>query len=367
MENYLQQIGFTGPIDPGLTPYIDRNAHLNLTEQGYLAWLQGFLGAIGTGVSPEEAGGYGDNNVASYEDTSGQSAYVTQTAPPPTSPTGGGTTYTPNYVYIGGTRYDLNNPQQADAYYGTMRDQYISQAENQSRSALEEASRGYSQNLGSLNQDIENLGRSKEQYGRGAARNITELGEGYNLGTVKRGAFFGQRAPRAYESSQGSSQLYARGKLQQGIGDVTSALEEANINFGQQEQGLQQERGNLEYGYNRFTQGQQDYLNQARQAASDYYNTQGANAFNIDSPGAFSYSRNSFTPYQARQVDLSGVTPFTTFSKLPGAQQPNTQPAGQYQAQYQPQSGYQGLEQYLGYQPDEQERTLLDRYLRLGY
>lgn len=350
-----------------------RQNHTNLNDYGWNAFLQ----LINQGYSESEAGNlalesqqYAEMESAGQDPrTTGYVGAVQTQQQPVYEPTGGIDTepYQPNYVYIGQSRFDLNNPAEADAYYSTMRDQYISQAESQSRSALEDAARSYGQNLGSLDQDISNLGRSKEQYGRGAARNITELGEGYNHGTAKRGAFFGQRAPRAYESSQGSSQLYARGKLQQGIGDVTSALEEANINFGQQQQGLQQERGNLEYGYNRFAGDQQSYLERARQAAAEYYNTQGANAFNIEGPGAFNYARNQFQEYQPRQVDLSSITPYTTFSQLPGAQQKNTQQPGQYQQQYQAQTGYQGLQGYLGYEPEQEERELLDRYLRLGY
>lgn len=286
---------------------------------------------------------------------------------PSNSTTSGTTTSTssttPDIRYVNGQSFDMADPQQYLAYFAAQRDAYISEAQKATEDNLTQAGETYGQNKQSLTRDIGALDRARSSYGQSVVKNIKNLGEGYDLGTVNRANYFAGLSPNAYQSAQGSGQQYARGKLDEGIGEYQQAAAEAKSNFDQQGQDLGQEQTGLESEYNRYVQGQQDYLTKAQQQASDFYNTQGATAYAPGNTSAFSHAHGAFTPYQAPTVDVSKYTPFTNFSTLP------TTPAtgNVFQAPTTPQAPDQNtLESYLGYTPTQQEKDLLSKYLKQG-
>lgn len=319
-------------------PNILRQNHGNLSDAEYQQWLQYYQAGIGSGSSPEVAAEQANNNLDYWRnDQAGRDPFTGPDAGAPAAPTGGGGTNTastptePNYVFFNGQQYDLNNPGQANAYYAAVRDDYIGQTTTD-----------YQRNLGTLDQDVSALELARRNYGKDSAQQVIDLGQGYDLGTVKRGQYFATLSPNAYQSSQGSSQLFASDKLKEGIGGVQTNQAEAKTEFDRQNTDLGNERNALQTAYN-------DSL----QSAADYYNTQGANAFN---PMTYQADPN-FKPFTPKMLDASGITPYTTFDN---SQAGGGAPAGG--------NGFTpGSFDWLGYTPSETEKNYLERYLSGKY
>lgn len=282
--------------------------------------------------------------------------------------------YEPQYRFIQGdpTVYDVNNPQQAEAYYNKL-------VENASRSAdaartklrdtssrtLEASSRQFADNATTLDENLQSEQQNEADYARGYDNRVEGFGKNYRTGIASRQNVFA--SANGFQSSQGDSEGMATDEYGKGLDDL-SAEKTSNQNAFSLTRGkLARQKGSLDQGY-------QDYLNEqasvlgekeaaidhgvadvkARTASElapiDYEN--GVTDFNSR------YKLESYDPTQTNNADLSKYSKATSFSALPG------------QAGSTPQNAFANLNaeadpysQYMDYQKKKKETSPMKQYL----
>lgn len=306
-------------------------------------------------------------------------------SPTPTGTTGTtGTARSPNWAVISGTRYDLNDPGQFQAYISAA-DQLLNSDFEEFRSRAERvrdediaiAKAQEDEILYNINRALQRVGEQEGQYNTDWARSVADLAEGYRQGSARRQAFYASVAPRVYQSSQGTSQQYAENKFKEGQVRYDEDKTRAMKGFADTRQDYEQQRQNTINQFNlyktqREAQAQDEIAEQARAVRQKRDEAMaGALNYSGEMRNAGGSSNRWSTPtfaernldYSPSQVNLNDLMQFIKF-----------QPAGvatggtsyQTQAIATPEAGGQALGTYLGYQPEEEEGSTLNKYKK-GY
>ena len=329
---------------------------------------------------------------ADYVAAGGQTPAGMQTSTPlsqiypstPSAPTStgitGGTTYEPNIVVTPWDmqRYDLNNPgdlqryiQSADTYYNGVLSQYEQNAANLRDIDIAEAVAEEERTRRNIEMALEALGEKEGQYEQDYIRSLADLAEGFRQGSAKRQSFYASIAPRVYQSSQGTSQNYAQNKYKEGQTRYGEERERVRKEFGRARTGYMQNIKDLENQVNLYkTRRQAEYEGdiaskrediagrKANLLAADATARASSNKFksmDIYNPGALDYS-----PSQVNLNDLMQFIKFQPVGVAGGASTARTQAIAT------PEAGGQSLGTYLGYQPEEEEISTINKY-KQGY
>ena len=329
---------------------------------------------------------------ADYVAAGGQTPAGMQTSTPlsqiypstPSAPTStgitGGTTYEPNIVVTPWDmqRYDLNNPgdlqryiQSADAYYNGVLSQYEQNAANLRDIDIAEAVAEEERTRRNIEMALEALSEKEGQYEQDYIRSLADLAEGFRQGSAKRQSFYASIAPRVYQSSQGTSQNYAQNKYKEGQTRYGEEKERVGKEFGRARTGYMQNIKDLENQVNLYkARRQSEYESdiaakrediagrKANLLAADATARASSNKFksmDIYNPGALDYSPS--------QVNLNDLMQFIKFQPVGVAGGVST---ARTQAIATPEAGGQSLGTYLGYQPEEEETSTINKY-KQGY
>jgi len=326
---------------------------------------------------------------ADYVAAGGQTPAGMQTSTPfypstPSAPTStgitGGTTYEPNVVVTPWDmqRYDLNNPgdlqryiQSADTYYNGVLSQYEQNAANLRDIDIAEAVAEEERTRRNIEMALEALGEKERQYEQDYIRSLADLAEGFRQGSAKRQSFYASIAPRVYQSSQGTSQNYAQNKYKEGQTRYGEEKERVGKEFGRARTGYMQNIKDLENQVNLYkARRQSEYESdiaakrediagrKANLLAADATARASSNKFksmDIYNPGALDYSPS--------QVNLNDLMQFIKFQPVGVAGGVST---ARTQAIATPEAGGQSLGTYLGYQPEEEEISTINKY-KQGY
>jgi len=306
----------------------------------------------------------------------------------PYSSTGGsGTTLKPNNASVGDRTFDLNDPGQLQEYINAIDSRlnsdfefYKNKSESSSDEDIADARAQEESAIKKIDLAIERLGQSKEQYGVDYTRSLADLAEGFKQGTARRQSFYASVAPRVYQSSQGTSQEYAQGKYGEGQTRYGEANTRAQRAFGDTGQEYAQNRQDIGKQTNLFAsrrarQSQDEIANQARNV-EDLRGQARANTLNysdairqgrVDS-NKFStptFSEQDMSQYKPANVDLNDLMQFIKFQPAGVNMGASGNQFSQNVAPV-PEAGGQALNQYKGYQPQEEEPETINAYKK-GY
>jgi hypothetical protein len=211
-----------------------------------------------------------------YNPTSGKWEVAVNTQAEQTQPNpltsgdgGGGTAYVPDIRVFKGINYDLNNPDDRNAFIQVQ----SAEVDKQLKTALDSGMLGYAAKLLDYKRSWEAQGQT--------------LQEGYNQGMTARQQAFQGKGTRAYQSAMGTSGQNALNKLGE-------AQNERNYQKNQFNSGL-------ETAYN-------DWISGARENAQSQKDTLSTNVANIGDFNPTSVSN--------AQTDLSAYTPYTNFQQF---------------------------------------------------
>jgi len=323
---------------------------------------------------------------ADYVAAGGQTPAGMQTSTPlypstPSTPTSGitGGVYEPNVVVTPWDmqRYDLNNPgdlqryiQSADTYYNGVLSQYEQNAANLRDIDIAEAVAEEERTRRNIEMALEALSEKEGQYEQDYTRSLADLAEGFRQGSAKRQSFYASIAPRVYQSSQGTSQNYAQNKYKEGQTRYGEEKERVGKEFGRARTGYMQNIKDLENQVNLYkTRRQAEYEGdiaskrediagrKANLLAADATARASSNKFksmDIYNPGALDYSPS--------QVNLNDLMQFIKFQPVGAATGVSTGVSTRAQAVATPESGGQSLGTYLGYQPEQEEISTINKY-----
>jgi hypothetical protein len=302
-----------------------------------------------------------------------------------TGTTGSGTAQSPNWGVISGTRYDLNDPGQFQAYISAA-DQllnsdfetYRSRAERLRDEDIAQAKAQEDEINYNIERAMQRLGEQEGQYNTDWGRSVADLAEGYRQGSARRQAFYASVAPRVYQSSQGTSQEYAGNKFKEGQTRYEEDKARATKGFADTRQDYAQQKQNTSNQFNlyktqREAQTQDEIAEQARNVRNKRDEAM-AGAFNYSGEmrNATGSSNKWATPsfaernldYSPSQVNLNDLMQFIKFQ--PASAGATGQVSTVRQAIATPEAGGQALGTYLGYQPEEEEGSTLNKY-KTGY
>lgn len=304
---------------------------------------------------------------------------------PMSAGTGSGTAQSPNWGVISGTRYDLNDPGQFQAYISAA-DQllnsdfetYRSRAERLRDEDIAQAKAQEDEINYNIERAMQRLGEQEGQYNTDWGRSVADLAEGYRQGSARRQAFYASVAPRVYQSSQGTSQEYAGNKFKEGQTRYEEDKARATKGFADTRQDYAQQKQNTSNQFNlyktqREAQTQDEIAEQARNVRNKRDEAM-AGAFNYSGEmrNATGSSNKWATPsfaernldYSPSQVNLNDLMQFIKFQ--PASAGATGQVSTARQAIATPEAGGQALGTYLGYQPEEEEGSTLNKY-KTGY
>lgn len=302
-----------------------------------------------------------------------------------TGTTGSGTAQSPNWGVISGTRYDLNDPGQFQAYISAA-DQllnsdfeiYRSRAERLRDEDIAQAKAQEDEINYNIERAMQRLSEQEGQYNTDWGRSVADLAEGYRQGSARRQAFYASVAPRVYQSSQGTSQEYAGNKFKEGQTRYEEDKARATKGFADTRQDYAQQKQNISNQFNlykiqREAQTQDEIAEQARNVRNKRDEAM-AGAFNYSGEmrNATGSSNKWATPsfaernldYSPSQVNLNDLMQFIKFQ--PASVGATGQVSTARQAIATPEAGGQALGTYLGYQPEEEEESTLNKY-KTGY
>lgn len=324
---------------------------------------------------------------ADYVAAGGKTPAGMQTSTPltpstqPSSPSGvTGGVYEPNIVVTPWDmqKYDLNNPgdlqryiQSADNYYNGVLSQYEQNAANLRDVDIAEAIAEEERTKRNIDMALEALSEKEGQYEQDYTRSLADLAEGFRQGSAKRQSFYASIAPRVYQSSQGTSQNYAENKYKEGQTRYREEKERVGKEFGRARTGYMQNIKDLENQVNLYkTRRQAEYeadiaskrediaRRKANLLAADATARASSNKFkamDIYNPGTLDYS-----PSQVNLNDLMQFIKFQPVGVATGGM------SARAQAVATPEAGGQSLGTYLGYQPEEEETSTINKY-KQGY
>lgn len=304
-----------------------------------------------------------------------QSPVTAPAVAPQGAPLPGDPLYEPRPIYFQGQVYDLNDPSQrqmfSDARSGYARNIYGEEIANIDRNyqeAFDESDRSYGSAIGSLDQDTQDLRRNFEDYEVDYGRNVRDVNEGYDLGSVRRANYFAKSSPLAYQSSQGSSEQYAMGKKDEGLADYARARESDTQMMTRQEAALARERADLERNYNMFRTNSEREIAEARRAATNQYQgfldsnaTELTGLSQAQKVAPANFGRQQYDPMQFQSVDTSKFTPYTNFQQVAQSPQAN------FFKTFQPKltKAQDPTDEYLGRTPQaKKQKDPLAAYLR---
>lgn len=259
---------------------------------------------------------------------------ATPTASAPTSNSGGGSAggapaYQPNFIVFRGARYDLNNPSQAQAFLSARNaaldeqvQEYTNTVNQQLGYDISDAERQFGKSKSEYDRMLSELGLQRSDYLSDYNTSLADLGEGFNVGNIKRAGYFSKSSPQAFQSSELASGQFALDKYNQAQAEKARE-KERNLNlFSTQETSLGQDLSDLELDYNTYLDRRRaqaaNALTSARQQANTSRDTYATELANMGGVGAnlFRASTNQYAPVTPTQVDLSPYTQYTNFNQL---------------------------------------------------
>lgn len=282
------------------------------------------------------------------------------------SGSGGGTA--PQYTTLNGVVYDLSTSAGKQRYI-TDKNNFLDQSYNQQladyqkqlQNALSNASDTYGQSAADIKESLANLLSDRNIYNNQYQSQVDEFGNQYQTGNVNRDSFFNRLSPNAYQSSQGTSNAFAKKQYDKGLGQLSDTNTQNLNKFAQQEAGLNRDQGNLANQYNAYIQQQQDAGNAFKQnlynKTQEAKNSDATSLANSDAArgiNGFNYQTQKYNPFAAQTVDLSSLTPFINFSQLQGSPQANAFNGVLPTVTTKPQSPQ---DKYLGYSPTPTKST----------
>ncbi len=346
---------------------------------------------ISSGQAHYEYDGSGNQVLVQGPLTSDQPTQPADSAPANVfSPSGGsggaGSTYTPNFQFIDGVRFDLNDPGQFQAYVSKAEERLNADFEDYSRRAnslrdidIEEARAKEEEIFYNIQKALSKVAEQEGQYNTDFARSVSDLAEGFRQGSAKRQSFYASIAPRVYQSSQGTSQQYAEGKFNEGQQRMNeqktqalNAFKDAREDYGRQRQTTEKEF-NL-FKTRREAQAQDEIANQARtvrdqmdSARSGYFNYAGQ--MRQSAPNKSQWSNPTFQErnlnYNPSNVNLNDLMQFIKFQPAGGGMTASNAPMAS-QAIATPEAGGESLTNYMGYQAPKEEQSTINAYKK-GY
>lgn len=207
----------------------------------------------------------------------------------PTSPTGGGPAaapYVPEIVTFMGKNYDLNNPDDRNAYIEVQ----SGEIDKELTKALQTGNLTYAAKLAEQQDQMTQYNRDWQAQGK-------DLLGGYNQGQSARQQAYQGMGTRAYQSSMGTSGQYA-------LNQLGEAQNERMYQKGIAEKQNKNAITGLETAYNDWISGAQS----SAQANKDSLST------NVANIGGFDTSKLGKT--LSSQADLAPYTPYTNFQSL---------------------------------------------------
>jgi len=147
------------------------------------------------------------------------------------SPTGGGGGSTaasePTYGWWAGVRYNMSDPNQAEAY-ANQRRAFIEQNYGQGLSAAEKQTQ----------QELGNLGYQRDTLGQGFTSNLGQLGKSKEQRDINIARYFSAIAPEMYQSAEGENIKGSQETYESGKTELQQQREAQERALGQQETGI---------------------------------------------------------------------------------------------------------------------------------
>lgn len=299
---------------------------------------------------------------------------------------GGGAAYEPNNANVGDRVFDLNDPGQLQDYINTVNDKlngdfeyYASRSSQAKELDIAQAKADEEEAIYNIDRALKKLGESRDQYTEDYTRSVADLAEGFRQGTAKRQSFYASVAPRVYQSSQGTSQEYAKGKYVEGQGRYESDKARAMNAFADTEQDYGRSREGTINKFNLFkTQREAQSTDEIAEKARSVEEMRGqarAKTLNYtDSLRNAGVSSNKFATPTFSATDLSGYSPANVnlndlmqFIKFqPAGAATGSTNAYRTSAIATPESGGESLGNYMGYQQEPTEPSTINAYKK-GY
>lgn len=299
---------------------------------------------------------------------------------------GGGAAYEPNNANVGDRVFDLNDPGQLQDYINTVNDklngdfEYYANRSNQAKELdIAQAKADEEEAIYNIDRALKKLGESRDQYTEDYTRSVADLAEGFRQGTAKRQSFYASVAPRVYQSSQGTSQEYAKRKYVEGQGRYEQDKTRAMNAFADTEQDYGRSREGIINKFNLFkTQREQQSADEIAEKARSVEEMRGqakAKTLNYtDSLRNAGVSSNKFATPTFSATDLSGYSPANVnlndlmqFIKFqPAGAATGSTNAYRTSAIATPESGGESLGNYMGYEEESTEPSTINAYKK-GY
>ncbi len=299
---------------------------------------------------------------------------------------GGGAAYEPNNANVGDRVFDLNDPGQLQDYINTVNDklngdfEYYANRSNQAKELdIAQAKADEEEAIYNIDRALKKLGESRDQYTEDYTRSVADLAEGFRQGTAKRQSFYASVAPRVYQSSQGTSQEYAKRKYVEGQGRYEQDKTRAMNAFADTEQDYGRSREGIINKFNLFkTQREQQSADEIAEKARSVEEMRGqakAKTLNYtDSLRNAGVSSNKFATPTFSATDLSGYSPANVnlndlmqFIKFqPAGTTTGSTNAYTTSAIATPESGGESLGNYMGYEEESTEPSTINAYKK-GY
>lgn len=299
---------------------------------------------------------------------------------------GGRAAYEPDNANVGDMVFDLNDPGQLQDYINTVNDKlngdfeyYVSKSSQAKELDIAQAKADEEEAIYNIDRALKKLGESRDQYTEDYTRSVADLAEGFRQGTAKRQSFYASVAPRVYQSSQGTSQEYAKGKYVEGQRRYEQDKTRAMNAFADTEQDYGRSREGTINKFNLFkTQREAQSTDEIAEKARYVEEMRGqarAKTLNYtDSLRNAGVSSNKFATPTFSATDLSGYSPANVnlndlmqFIKFqPAGAATGSTNAYRTSAIATPESGGESLGNYMGYQEEPTEPSTINAYKK-GY
>lgn len=282
--------------------------------------------------------------------------------------------YTPEFRTIQGdpTRYDINDPAQAKAYFdkrlaiaAQLQEQGLASLRDTQTAKLAAADRDYADQAATLDDRFNTLGRTEADYARDYDNRVNAFGKGYSTAQAKRqNAFAGTSG---FQSAQGDSERLAYGQYEDGLDDL-SAEKASNQNaFATKRGALTRQKSGLADAYTTY---QSDLAREIGAKETELGNS--VNAFKSEASSELApfdyasgisdyqgrYQLEPYDPVATQTADLSKYGAATSFSGIKG--QTGTTPANPFANLGSTQSP---LEQYLDVTKEKKQKDPMKQYL----
>lgn len=285
-----------------------------------------------------------------------------------------------NIDVIDGVSYNLNDPGQFQAYVAAANSKldanfeyFRNSTEGVRDEDIAEAKAQEERTLYQIEQALKKVSEQKGQYETDYTRSLSDLAEGFRQGTAKRQTFYASVAPRVYQSSQGTSQEYAKGKYGEGQQRYAEDRNRAMNAFRDTENEYNQSRQDTTNQFNlyktrREREAQDAIFNQAQtnqgqrdamMAKTKNWSADKGGSFASNKWGGTSFNSKDLSGYSPSNVSLNDLAQFIKFQPVGMAGNTKTVQSAPIAT---PESGGQSLGNYMGYQEIPTEESTLNKF-----